>query len=291
MTLQAHFVLPPEEKSPVARWIAAAAVVFVAHAGLVYWLTRQSEPEALASAAESAIMIELPPMAVGQVDGGGAVVAPEPEPEITAEQPQIEPEPVPQPEPDPEPTPPPEPVPDIAPAPRADAVLVPPEPPKPLIKPKLEAKPKPKPTPKKIAPPREKPAPKRAEPARLPRGVTPGRTGGRPGEGGQGGGGAGGGGGGSAMSASNWRGLVSAALNRNKRYPAGAQGASGAATIAFTIDRSGRLASARLVRSSGSAALDQEAVAIAHRSSPFPPPPAEMGGAVTLSVPINFRQQ
>ncbi|ACK49794.1 TonB family protein [Methylocella silvestris BL2] len=291
--MQAHFVLPPEEKSSAGRWIAAAAVVLMAHAGLVYWLTRQSEPEATASAPESAVMIELPPMAVGQVDGGGAQVAPEPE--VAAEQPQIEPEPVPQPEPqpesDPEPAPPPEPVPDIAPAPKAEAVLVPPEPAKPLIKPKLEAKPKPKPAPKKVAPPPEKPLPKRAEPTHVPRGVTPGRTGASPGQGGQGGGGGGGGGGGSAMSASNWRGLVSAALNRNKRYPPGAQGASGAATIAFTVDRSGRLASARLVRSSGSAALDQEAVAIAHRSSPFPPPPAEMGGAVTLSVPINFRQQ
>ncbi|VFU11008.1 TonB family protein (fragment) [Methylocella tundrae] len=94
------------------------------------------------------------------------------------------------------------------------------------------------------------------------------------------------------MSAGAWRSLVSAQLNRNKRYPPSAQGASGAATISFSIDRSGRLVSASLVRSSGSSALDSEAVAIAHRASPFPPPPADVSGSrITLTVPVNFRQQ
>jgi protein TonB len=84
--------------------------------------------------------------------------------------------------------------------------------------------------------------------------------------------------------------MVSAQLNRNKRYPESAQGQQGAASISFSVDRSGRIVSVRLVRSSGSSALDQEAVAMAHRSSPVPAPPPEIGGGIiNLSVPVNFR--
>jgi protein TonB len=47
--------------------------------------------------------------------------------------------------------------------------------------------------------------------------------------------------------------------------------------------------SARLISSSGDRALDEEAVALLHRASPTPPPPAQMGGSViSLTVPIRF---
>jgi protein TonB len=59
--------------------------------------------------------------------------------------------------------------------------------------------------------------------------------------------------------------------------------------VAFTIDRSGRVLSARLIRSSGSSALDQEAVSLARRASPVPPPPPNIGRAsITLTVPVRF---
>jgi protein TonB len=91
----------------------------------------------------------------------------------------------------------------------------------------------------------------------------------------------------SSMSAATWRGRVMAHLNARKRYPGG--GARGTSSIAFVIDRSGRVLSARLIRSSGSAALDREAVALARRSSPVPaPPPNVRGGRLTLTVPIRF---
>ena len=91
------------------------------------------------------------------------------------------------------------------------------------------------------------------------------------------------------VSASAWQARFRRGSNSNKRYPSSAKGASGAATISFAIDRSGRLVSARLVGSSGSPALDAEAVAIVRRSSPFPPPPAGVAGG-HFSKPVNFRR-
>jgi periplasmic protein TonB len=59
--------------------------------------------------------------------------------------------------------------------------------------------------------------------------------------------------------------------------------------VAFTIDRSGRVLSARLIRSSGSAVLDQEAVSLARRASPVPPPPPNIGGGtIVVTVPVRF---
>jgi protein TonB len=92
---------------------------------------------------------------------------------------------------------------------------------------------------------------------------------------------------GSSMSMATWRGQVMAHLNRRKRHPGGAAG--GTASVSFTIDRSGRVLSARLIRSSGSAILDREAVALARRASPVPAPPAGIGrSTVNLSVPVRF---
>lgn len=92
----------------------------------------------------------------------------------------------------------------------------------------------------------------------------------------------------SSVSPANWRSMIMALFNRNKRFPPG--GGRGTATVAFTIDRSGRVLSARLARSSGDTALDQEAVALARRVSPVPAPPADIGqgGSILLTVPVRF---
>jgi protein TonB len=91
----------------------------------------------------------------------------------------------------------------------------------------------------------------------------------------------------SSISVATWRGTVMAHLNRLKRHPGG--GADGTSSVAFTIDRSGHVLSARLIRSSGSAVLDQEAVALAHRASPLPAPPDNMGRrSIVLTVPVHF---
>jgi protein TonB len=87
----------------------------------------------------------------------------------------------------------------------------------------------------------------------------------------------------------SWKGDLMAELNRHKRYPSGSS-ASGTALVAFSINRSGAVTSARLARSSGDNALDQEAVSLPRRASPLPKPPAGIGGggSIALTVPIRF---
>jgi protein TonB len=88
---------------------------------------------------------------------------------------------------------------------------------------------------------------------------------------------------------SNYAGLVSAHLRRHQQYPADARsrGEQGTATVSFGLDGGGRVTSARLVRGSGIASIDQEVQAMVRRSSPFPPPPSAR--AVSFTVPVTFR--
>jgi protein TonB len=68
-----------------------------------------------------------------------------------------------------------------------------------------------------------------------------------------------------------------------------AGGLAGTVQIAFTIDRSGRLLSSRIAGSSGSARLDQIAMALLARASPFPVPPTGVAqSALAFTVPIFF---
>lgn len=84
-----------------------------------------------------------------------------------------------------------------------------------------------------------------------------------------------------------WRNKVLAHLNAHKRDVANSPG--GISTVAFSIDRSGRVLSAQIVKSSGSATLDKEAVALTQRSSPVPAPPSDLTGSkLFLKVPIAF---
>ncbi len=82
-----------------------------------------------------------------------------------------------------------------------------------------------------------------------------------------------------------------AALNRAKRYPrdAARNREEGTARIRFFVDRRGWVHGVRPVRSSGSNALDAEAVALPPRAAPLPRPPRELGGhRIELTVPIEF---
>jgi protein TonB len=87
-----------------------------------------------------------------------------------------------------------------------------------------------------------------------------------------------------------WQKEISAILERNKRYPSEARAnrQQGVAKIAFNMDRQGRVLSTRLVASSGSSALDQEALSLTQRTQ-FPPPPVVFsGGEITVTVPVRF---
>jgi protein TonB len=89
----------------------------------------------------------------------------------------------------------------------------------------------------------------------------------------------------------NYRGQVAAHLTRHKQYPAAARRNrdQGTATVSFTVNGSGRVTAANLVRGSGHASLDQEAQAMVRRASPFPPPPG--GHTMSFTVPITFKLQ
>jgi protein TonB len=89
----------------------------------------------------------------------------------------------------------------------------------------------------------------------------------------------------------NFAGTLMSHLARHKRYPAEAreQRHEGVATIRFSMDRTGRVLSARLEKSSGFALLDQEALAILQRASPMPRiPDALTGDILELVIPIQF---
>lgn len=68
-------------------------------------------------------------------------------------------------------------------------------------------------------------------------------------------------------------------------------GERGTVTLAFTIDRSGRLVSSRVAQGSGSRRLDQAALALLGRAAPFPAPPAGSPDALSFTVPVAFARR
>jgi periplasmic protein TonB len=81
-----------------------------------------------------------------------------------------------------------------------------------------------------------------------------------------------------------------ALLNRvaqSKHAPVSAQ--HGVVLLHFTMDRDGKVLTAKIEKSSGFDALDQEALAALQRAQPLPIPPVELPGAtLDLIVPVDF---
>lgn len=275
------------------RWGGAGLCVVAAHATAAFAVLNWPRLETAAGEPPAAVMIELAPLpAAPEVPEQELAVGPQSEMSDTSSPSEAKDEPVEKVEPDqPEPQPS-ETKPVTEPVDReikteveteklpqidtAEAVLEAPKPPepekveeeKPPEKPKkTEQKQKPQDKSKKAAQVTAAPKPLQAPRAKTNAAPSSGVS--------------------SSMSIATWRGMVVAHMNRRKRVPGGASGTS---SVAFTIDRSGRVLSARLIRSSGNAALDREAVALAHRASPVPAPPANIGrGSVTLTVPVRSR--
>jgi len=87
----------------------------------------------------------------------------------------------------------------------------------------------------------------------------------------------------------SWQRQLIAHLERYKRYPPNAHGEVGTANVAFTLDQTGRASGIRIVRSSGSAALDDETLAMIRRAQPLPPPPGGITDAeLSFIVPIRY---
>jgi periplasmic protein TonB len=96
---------------------------------------------------------------------------------------------------------------------------------------------------------------------------------------------AGGSGQNAVASLANYDGLVSAHLRR-QQSGARSGGATGSGAVTFSITGSGSVTSVRLARSTGTAVLDQEILAMVRRASPFPAPPD--GQPKSFTVPLNF---
>ena len=91
-----------------------------------------------------------------------------------------------------------------------------------------------------------------------------------------------------------WRDLLLARLQQNKRYPADARarGEQGVVMLSFTVDRSGHVLARSIAKSSGIAALDEEVLAMVKRAEPLPAfPPAMVQPEIQETVPIRFRVQ
>ena len=248
---------------PVLRWTSAAALVIAAH-GAAIWIALHWKPaEAAAGDPPAAIMVELAPLAVApetpvhNLAPGPQMVEAQPEPELV---------PVPEPEIK---------LPELPQQENAEAVLAPPpEPPQ-------EQKPPPKKRETERKKPVERDKPKASQTtAPMPSARQSDRAS-APALGASAS---------SSFALASWRSELMGHLNRHKRFPPGASG-SGTASVTFSISRSGQVLSARLSRSSGDSALDQEAVAMVQRASPVPAPPSDMGGggSIPLNVPVRFQ--
>lgn len=255
MTANAAEILHLAEDRSSRRWIGAAILVILAHAGVAYWLTHRHADDG-AEAAAPAVLVELAPLEVTPPAETTAEVTPGPQ--MT----EVEPEEVEPPEAMA--------VPELPPQPKPKAVLMAAPKPNPKPKPKKIVQEPPKPVVKKAL---EKPAPRTSAPIRsgAARAATTARDGAS---------------GAPSMSSSNWRSLVLARLNQHKP---GAAHETGTVSLSFTINRGGHVVAASVSGSSGSATLDHAALAMVHSASPLPPPPPEIGGgSISLTVPVRF---
>lgn len=265
MTAQALILQGPTPREEIKRWVLAAAIICVAHLGLIaaYLLVPAPEPEPEGAAESPAVIIELAPMPVAPASPDDLAPGPdmlEAQPTPTPPK-QVEPEVV-------------EPMPKIE-AP-AEVTLPMPEPKAAEQKPeektdtqKVETKPVQEntPAPRTTAAPRSE-----RSTAAVPSAPSPGSAA-------------------SKAAIARWRDLVVARLQQNKRYPSSAETRheQGVVTLSFTVDRNGRVLARSIARTSGVAALDAEVLAMVQRAQPLPAFPAAMAQhSVNLVVPIRF---
>jgi periplasmic protein TonB len=91
-----------------------------------------------------------------------------------------------------------------------------------------------------------------------------------------------------------WQITVNTRLNQFKRYPAQARTRhhEGRVIVAFTLDTEGHVVNSKIVKSSGSAILDQETLDLITRAQPYPVPPNGTGGQdLFLQVPLAYGLQ
>jgi len=254
-------------------WGAAASVALHGAFVLSALLWSQSQTERAPEPIAVEIVVERAPdpapveTPAPAVDTSPPVVETPPEPAptpVAVETPAPAPEPVAETPPPPEPTPTPQAVETPAPAPTPTPPPVAETPPPPPVAKVEPPKPAPSPAPKKLdrppqTPAKPKPTPRpTASAAASAAPSTPVRA---P----------------AAASASvgEYRDAVYARLRSRQHFPEAAResGAHGTAELTFTLDATGQLQAVSLLKSSGNAELDADALATVRRSAPFAPPP------------------
>ena len=87
----------------------------------------------------------------------------------------------------------------------------------------------------------------------------------------------------------NWGATIRARIEKRKRYPLAADGASGTVTVRLTVTRSGALADLSVVASSGNAALDAAAVKAVRAAGRFPAAPEGLSqDSTSFTLPMRF---
>jgi periplasmic protein TonB len=248
----------PERRSEFFRWSVAAVLVLAAHVGIVTaYLALRPEPGDRAQAP------------VISVDFAPAAIEPPPAVEATPEMvPLDESEPPQQPQSPPETQ-------VMAPLPASEEPVVEMPPPQRPVEQQKEqpARALERPIKSVHEPPKKSSTATRVQPSRVATAPTSGAAAI-----------------GARQSQASWLAQLAAYLARFKRYPpeAAAQHATGTVRLSFTMDRSGRVVSRHIEGSSGSAALDREALAMIERAQPLPVPPDMPEARKTLNVPIRF---
>jgi len=87
----------------------------------------------------------------------------------------------------------------------------------------------------------------------------------------------------------SWGATIRARIEKRKRYPLAADGASGTVTVRLTITRSGALADLSVVASSGNAALDAAAIKAVRAAGRFPAAPEGLSqDSTSFTLPMRF---
>ena len=250
MTTQAILPVDRDIHSELARWITAGAAVLALHGALIAGYWLFRPLEPQGEADAPAVIIDLAPLTVAPTIQRQDLA---PGPELPPPEPAT-PQPKLEPKTDVESK--------IEPAPTTNPLVTLPEP-KPEVKP--EEKPK-EPSVQQTAPPKAERtalAPAAARAGSNTSNVVP----------------------------PAWVSQLLAHLNRHKQYPGAARAhrEEGVVTLNFTMDRDGHVLAHSIVKSSGSQALDAEALAMLQRAEPLPAfPPSMAGASRSFSVPIRF---
>jgi protein TonB len=88
-----------------------------------------------------------------------------------------------------------------------------------------------------------------------------------------------------------WQKELMAHLDKFKRYPTERSQKGAEILIAMTLDRTGRILSANIAKSSGDDAFDHAAIVMVERASPVPPPPPLVADeGLDFSLPVIFKK-